>query len=193
MWGDIVAACTYSFVSYMTKNYIAPQDLAWADVIFAWYNYLILPFNVLVLASVITNYKTEVSMSMFYASRYIDYVTTFELIRKQQYQFFHLNVFHHATTPVFIRLGWDDETILRFSIFFIGIAASVYSNNINTFEVVNPGYLQSLSIVQWTQYIVVVVHTIRTSSKLKRFMFGMYTLVFTLLILQYMMIINVNE
>jgi hypothetical protein len=185
--GDIVAGGLYTFSSFMIRYYINPDDLTWVDAITWWYSYVILPFNIIVLISVLSNKYTDISMPMFYASRYLDYVSTVEILRKRKYEYFHLDVFHHATVPILIRLGWDDKYLLRFCVFLIGIAAAAYTSQNASKELVNESYLQSLSIVQWTQYVVVVVHTIRTSSQLKRVMFLTYISVFTVLVIQYML------
>jgi hypothetical protein len=185
--GDIVAGSLYTFSSFMIRYYIDPNDLSWVDLITWWYSYVILPFNILVLLSVLSNKYTDVSMPMFYASRYLDYVSTVEILRKRKYEYFHLDVFHHATVPILIRLGWDDKYLLRFCVFLIGIAAAAYTSRSASKELVDESYLQSLSIVQWTQYVVVVIHTIRTSSKFKRAMFFTYIAVFTVLVIQYML------
>ena len=183
--GDVVAGGLYTFTSFMMRYYIDPDELTWVDLITWWYSYVILPFNILVLISVVSNKYTDVSMPMFYASRYLDYVSTVEILRKRQYEYFHLDVFHHATVPILIKLGWDDKYLLRFCVFLIGIAAAAYTSRSSTKELVDDSYLQSLSIVQWTQYVVVVVHTIRTSSKFKRALFFTYMAVFTVLVVQY--------
>lgn len=188
MLGDFIAGCVYTASSYIVKLYIAPDDLQWVDVIGAYYTYINLPFNLMVLVSVVFDYKTDITMPMFYASRYLDYISTFMLLRKQQYDFFHLNVFHHATVPLLIRAGWDDKYLLRFCVFLIGCAAAAYTNNDSSKDLLDENYLHSFSVVQWTQYIIIVVYTIRTTSKIKRALFVTYTTLFTVLVIQYMLV-----
>jgi len=186
MIGDIVAGSVYTCSVYLIKNYISPYDLTWVDLIYLWYTYIILPFNILVLLSVLTNKYTEVSMPLFYSSRYLDYISTMQLLRHQKYEYLNLDVFHHATVPMLISLGWEDKYALRFFIFLIGIAASVYTSQNSSKNLIDSStFLQSLSVVQWTQYIVVTVHTVRTSSKFKRVLFLAYSVLFTVLIIQF--------
>lgn len=184
--GDLVAGGVYVSVSFLTKMYISPDDLSWVDAISWWYGYLALPFNVIVLVSVVLDYKTDITMPIFYASRYIDYFSTLELLRSQQYRLLNLNVFHHATGPVILRVGWHDKHLLRFCIFFAGVAAAAYASSQGVGDLVDLNYLQTLSVVQWTQYVVVAVHTIRTTSRIKRSLFAAYALIFTVLIVQFL-------
>ena len=186
MIGDILAGSVYTASVYIIKNYINPNDLTWVDVIYIWYTYIILPFNIIVLLSVLSNKYTDISMPLFYSSRYLDYISTIQLLRKQKYEYLNLDVFHHATVPIFLTLGWEDKYALRFFIFLMGIAASVYTSQNSSKNLIDSStYLQSLSIVQWTQYIVVTVHTVRTSSKFKRVLFLAYFILFTVLVVQF--------
>ncbi len=186
MWIDVVAGIAYATVAVCVRYLVSAESLAntWTGGYYVWYSYVALPFNCVVLASVLFDVKTELTMPMFYASRYLDYVSTFEILRNKRYDLFNLDVFHHSTVPTLIRLSWDDKIFFRFAVFCVGIGSSVYVATKAGTDAGN-GYLENMSAVQWTQYAVVTVHTIRTSSKWKRFMFLLYAGLFTGLILQF--------
>jgi len=185
MYLDIITAGVYTGVVFLSKSYISPEDFNWIDIINVWYSYVILPFNIAILIAVLCNYKMDQCMTLFYCSRYLDYITTFEILRKQQYKMLNLNVFHHATIPTLLQLSWKDKYFLRFGVFLVAISASLYTAQNSFRDLIDATYFQSLTTVQWTQYVVICIHTIRTTSKIKRTLFMVYFCIFLVLTLQY--------
>lgn len=188
MYLDIIAAGVYTGVVYLTKMYINPEDFHWVGIINIWYSYIILPFNIAILIAVTLNYKMDECMTLFYCSRYLDYITTFEILRQQDYKSLNLNVFHHATVPSLLQISWDDKYFLRFGVFLVATSASLYTAQSTFKELLKEEYFRNLSIVQWTQYVVICVHTIRTTSKIKRTLFFVYLSIFVVLTVQYFLV-----
>lgn len=176
------------------------------DPIKAWYDFVILPFNLVVLASVVFDVYSDFWMDLFYVSRFVDYIETIRWIRSGKLRGFYLHVFHHATVPVFLRMSFDEanKDLLRFIVFLAGSSAAMYSVShassskptVSSSAAVDqpasdPGdifswdYLQEFTPVQWTQYLIVTVYTVRTSCRTKRFWFGLYTCVFIVATCQY--------
>ncbi len=188
MWIDVVVGATYATTATCARYLLSPAFFhnTFTGAFYAWYTYVILPFNAVVLASVILDYKTDYTLPMFYASRYLDYVSTIEILRKERHDLFGLDVFQHSTVPVLIRMGWEDKLFLRFIVFMTGIGVSAYYASLNT-EMLSES-MRNVTVVQWTQYIVVLLHTVRTSSRFKRLLFLVYVGIFTGLILQFFLL-----
>ena len=174
------------------------DNIPYFDPIKTWYDFLILPFNLVVLASVVFNVYSDFWMDLFYASRFVDYIETIRWIRSGKLRGFYLHVFHHATVPVFLRMSFDEANrdFLRFVVFLVGSSAAMYSvshapQKKITSDPTDPGdlfswdYLQEFTPVQWTQYLIVTIYTVRTSCPTKRFWYGLYTCVFIVVTYQY--------
>jgi hypothetical protein len=188
MWIDVIVGVTYATTATCARYLLSPDFFqnSFTGAYYAWYTYVILPFNVVVLTSVVFDCKTEYTLPAFYASRYLDYVSTIEILRKKQHNMFGLDVFHNSTVPILIRLGWEDKLFLRFIVFMTGIAVSTYYASQNT-NILSDN-IKDITVVQWTQYIVVLLHTVRTSSRFKRMLFLVYVGIFTGLILQFFLL-----
>lgn len=200
---EIYVGCGYTMVAYLLRVWNSCiARIPYFEPLEAWYHFLILPFNLAVLASVVFDIKTEEAMELFYLTRFLDYIETLKLIRSQVHRGFHMHVFHHATVPVFLRLTFQEENkqLMRVVVFLVGTSAALYavSNPNKTSSTANvqksqtdPGdlfawdYLHELTPVQWTQYAIVTIHTIRTSSQSRRFWFGLYTCTFIVVTYQY--------
>jgi hypothetical protein len=190
--GSVYAAVSCLFFNEWNVLFLS---IPYFDPIKAWYDFIILPFNLIVLASVVFDVYSDVFMELFYVSRFIDYIETVRWIRSGKFRGFYLHVFHHATVPVFIRLSFEDanKDFLRFVVFLIGSSAAMYtvSNGKTSSDPTDPGdlfswdYLQEFTPVQWTQYVIVTVYSVRTSCRTKRFWFGLYTCVFIVGTYQY--------
>lgn len=188
MWIDVILGATYATTATCARYLVSPDFFqnSFTGAYYAWYTYVSLPFNAVVLASVVFDYKTDYTLPIFYASRYLDYVSTIEILRKKEHDLFGLDVFHHSTVPILIRMGWEDKLFLRFIVFMTGIAVSAYYASQNT-DMLSDS-IRDLTAVQWTQYIVVLLHTVRTSSRFKRMLFLVYVGIFTGLVLQFFLL-----
>jgi hypothetical protein len=189
MYVDVWIGAVYAGAAYVIKYFFehAPSKLAWVEPVVKKYDEVALPFYGCVLFCVTFDICTETAMRMFYASRYMDYVQTLALIRYKRFRFFNLHVFHHSTVPTILRSSWDDRFLIRFVVFLVGSSAAIYasSNEQSQESLFQSEYLSELSPVQWTQYFIVLVHTIRTTNKRRRFWFGMYACVFIVCTYQY--------
>lgn len=189
MFVDVWVGVVYSTAAYVIKYFFehAPSKLAWVDPIVENYEQVALPFYGCVLACVLFDVFTEPAMQLFYASRYFDYVQTLALVRNRRFRFWNLHVFHHATIPTILRASWNDRFLIRFVVFLVGSSAAIFasSNEHTQKKLFQSEYLSELSPVQWTQYCIVLVHTIRTTNKRRRFWFGMYACVFIVCTYQY--------
>jgi hypothetical protein len=176
-------------------------DIPYFEPIKAWYDFIILPFNLIVLVAVVFDVYADFFMDLFYVSRFVDYIETIRWIRSGKFRGFYLHVFHHTTVPVFLRLSFDEANreFLRFVVFAVGSSAAMYtvshasssSSHKTASDPTDPGdlfswdYLQEFTPVQWTQYLIVTIYTVRTSCRTKRFWFGLYTSVFIVVTYQY--------
>lgn len=189
MFADVWVGAVYATGAYLVKYFYErlPEQLAWVDPIVQNYDEVALPFYTAVLVCVTFNIFTEPAMQLFYASRYFDYIQTLALVRRRQFRFWNLHVFHHSTVPTILRASWDDRYLIRFVVFLAGSSAAIYasSNQRVQKKMFSSDYLSELSPVQWTQYLIVLVHTIRTTNKRRRFWFGMYACVFVVCTYQY--------
>jgi hypothetical protein len=200
---EFYVGCGYTVVAYVLQEWNSyVTRLPYFHLLEAWYQFLILPFNLVVLTCVLLDVKTDEAMELFYFSRFLDYIETINLIRLQARRGFHMHVFHRATVPIFLRLTLQEENrqLMRFVTFLVGTSAALYavSHSKGTTNVqqtaptaTDPGnlfswdYLHELTPVQWTQYAIVTTHTIRTSSRTRRFLFGAYTCIFIVVTYQY--------
>ncbi len=186
-YADVWIGIVYSACAFLGKFYLPPESISFLEGIEYYYSVVVLPFNGIVLFSVLFDVAMDFWVSLFYISRYIDYIQTLQLIRKQSFHSYNLHVFHHATVPSFIRLSWDDKYLTRFVVFLVGTSAALYatSDSDSRSKLFSSDYLSELTPVQWTQYAIVVVHTIRTTSRTRRFWLGLYTCVFVIVTYQY--------
>jgi hypothetical protein len=189
MFADVWIGAVYTGAAYVVKHLFAhvPSKLSWIDPIVENYDAVALPFYGCVLFCVLFDVFADTAMQCFYMSRYFDYVQTLALVRHQRYRYYNLHVFHHATIPTILRASWDDRFLIRFVVFLVGSSAAIYasSNQQVQHKLFNSDYLREFSPVQWTQYLIVFVHTIRTTNKRKRFWFGLYVCVFVVCTYQY--------
>jgi len=189
MFVDVWIGAVYATGAYLIKHFFerVPERLAWVDPIVKSYDEIAFPFYTAVLVCVTFDVCTEPAMQLFYASRYFDYVQTLSLVRRGEFRSWNLHVFHHSTVPTILRASWDDRYLIRFVVFLAGSSAAIYasSNQHVQKQLFTSDYLSELTPVQWTQYLIVLVHTIRTTNKRRRFWFGMYVCVFVVCTYQY--------
>lgn len=187
---DICMGVVYAIGANVAKEFIKPNELLWVLPIYDVYKMCLLPFYGIVLLSVLLDIQTDFIMPIFYGTRYIDYIQTIVLIQKQNYHSWNLHIFHHTTLPSILHISLQDRKFVRFIFFLAGTGATLYALSNNEPKehrtiYFNMDYLQNLTPVQWTQYIIVIIHTLRSSSHTYRFYLGIYLCAFVILTYQY--------